>query len=97
MRTRILHIFNTIAAKHQRPIRLGIRLVLGQDLLIYPHGFVIFIAAPKMIGSIIKICPPIIIQFGQGLLGAAAVANSYGVTGVKFQCPSAHFAFEYCH
>ena len=94
---RVLHIFNTVAAKHKRPIRLGVGVVLGQNLLVYAHGLVVFVIAAEMICPVIQVCLFIVVKTGKGLLGAAAVAHGHCVAGVKFQCPAAHFTFEDCH
>ena len=55
------------------------------------------IAAAEVIGPVVEVGSPVIVQLGQGLLGAAAIAHGHGVAGVKFQRPTAHFAFEDCH
>ena len=93
----VVHILDAVAAQDQGPVGLGIGVVLGQNLLVDAHGLVVFVAATEVIGPVIEIGPPVIVQLGQGLLGAAAIAHSHGVAGVKFQRPTAHFAFEDCH
>ena len=94
---RVLHIFNTVAAKHKGPIGLGVGVVLGQNLLIYAHGLVVFVIAAEMICPVIQVCLFIAVKTGKGLLGAAAVAHGNCVAGVKFQCPAAHFALKKRH
>ena len=94
---RVLHILDAVAAQDQGPVGLGIGVVLGQNLLVDAHGLVVFVAAAEVIGPVVEVGPSVIVQLGQGLLGAAAITHGHGVAGVKFQRPTAHFAFEDCH
>ena len=97
MRSRILDIFNAVAAKHQRPVSLGVCRILVQNLLIQARSFVKFVVSAEMIGAVVQICPAAIIQPRQGLLCAAGIADAYGCPGFKFDRAPAHFTLEDGH
>ena len=93
----ILHIFNAVAAEHQRPIGLGIGGILVQNLLIDPHRFIELVITAKMIGAIIQIGTVLIIQPRQGLLRTAIGAKNICFSFGGFQCTAAHFTSTNCH
>ena len=94
---RILHIFDTVAAKHKRPIRLGIVRILAENLLVNAHGLVEIVVAAEMIRTVIQVGALIIIQARQGLLRAAAVADADACAWLEFNRAAAHFTFKCCH
>ena len=97
MRSRILNVFDTVTAQHQRPVCFSIGRVLIQDLLIQPCRLVEFVVPAKMVRTIVQVCPPVVVKTRQCLLSSAGVANAYGISGVEFNRASAHFTFEDRH
>ena len=94
---RVLDVFDAVAAKHERPIRLGIGLVLVQNLLIDTHRLVELVVAAEMVRPVIQIRPLLIVKPRQSLLRAAAIAHTDRCTRLKLNRASAHFTFEYRH
>ena len=41
---------------------LGVGAVLGQNLLVYAHGLVVFVIAAEMVGTVVKIGAAVIVQ-----------------------------------
>ena len=93
----VLDVLDTVAAQHDRPIRLGVGLVLVQDLLIDPHCLVIIAVPAKMIRSAVQVGPLFIVQPRQRLLRPAGVTHTNRRTLFKLDRSTAHFAFEDCH
>ena len=93
----ILHILDTVAAQHQRPVRLGVGLVLVEDLLIDACRLVEVVVAPEVVGAVVEVGAPVVLQLRQRLRGAAVFAYGYGFTGIDVQLPAAHFTFEDGH
>ena len=94
---RILHVLNTVAAQHQRPIGLGVGLVLVEDLLIDAHCLVEIVVSTEMVGAVVQVGAPVVVQLRQRLCRAAVFAHGYGFTGIDVQLSAAHFAFEDGH
>lgn len=91
---RVFHIFDSVVAENERPIRLGVGVVLVEYLLIDSRRLVEIVVAAKMVRAVVKIRSSVVVQTGQGLLCAARVAHADGIPGVKFYCAAAHFTFE---
>ena len=91
------HIFNPVPAQNQRPICLGVRVVLIENLLIDPHCFVKFIVAPKMIGAVVHLRAPFVVQLWQRLRRPAVLTLRRTLSRSYIQCRPAHLTFEYCH
>ena len=91
---RVFHIIDSVVAENERPIRLGVGVVLVEYLLIDSRRLVEIVVAAKMVRAVVKIRSSVVVQTGQGLLCAARVAHADGIPGVKFYCAAAHFTFE---
>ena len=97
VRGRILHVLNAIAAQHQRPVRLSVGLVLVENLLIDACRLVEVVVAPEVVGAVVEVGAPVVVQLRQRLRGAAVFTHGYGLTGIDLQLSAAHFAFEDGH
>mgnify|MGYP006918084263 CR=1 FL=1 len=95
MRSGILHVFDTVSAENERPVRFCIGVVLVQDLLINRHCFVEIVIPAEMVGPVVKVCFPIIVQPREGLFRTAGITNANGCALLEFYCAAAHFTFEY--
>ena len=95
MRSGILHVFDTVSAENERPVRFCIGVVLVQDLLINRHCFVEIVIPAEMVGSVVKICFFVVVKTRQCLLCAAGIAYADRRSLLEFYCAAAHFTFEY--
>ena len=71
VRRRILHVFDAVLTKHQRPIRLGVGSVLVENLLIHSGRLVEVVVPAEMICPVVKVCSAIIVKARQRLLRPA--------------------------
>ena len=97
MGSRVLHVFDPVAAEHQGPVGLGVRGVLVQNLLVDALGLVELVVAAEVVGPVVEIRLPLAVHAGQGLLRAAVLALRDALPGGDLQSPAAHLAFEYGH
>ncbi len=97
MRRRIFNIFNTIFAKHQRPIGFSISFIFIKNIFINRHSLIIFVISAKMICSIIQVCFLFIVKLRQSLLctTVCTFANRHPVC--YFQISATHFTSKYSH
>ena len=94
LRGRILHVFDAVAAQHQRPVGFRVSPVILQDLLEDAHCLVVFVIPAEMVGSVVQIQPALVVQLRDGLYAAAV----FTFTGRGVLCgakvPAAHFALD---
>ena len=94
---RVFHIFNTVPAEGAAPVRLRIRVILGDNALVHRKSLVKLSHAAKMIASV-ECCRALFItDLGQGHRTAAVFTDSKCFFRRKLHIPAAHFAFDYSH
>ena len=92
--SRVFDVFDTIAAKHQRPVCFSIGAVLIEYLLVDAHCFIKIIVSAEMIRAVVQICLSIVVKARKRLLRTAGVAHSNSCSLLKFNLAAAHFAFK---
>ena len=90
----VFHIFDTVPAKHERPVRFGVGVILIENLLVNAHGFIEIIISAKVIGAVVKICFSVVVQPRQSLLCTAAIAHAYRSARLELHRSAAHFTLE---
>ena len=94
---RVLDIFDAEAAQCTAPMRLRVRIVLGDDALIHAQRFVKFTRAAEVVAAVECRCALIVAHLGQRHRAAAVFTHSKGLVGGYLHIPAAHLAFDYCH
>ena len=90
----VFDIFDSVAAKHQRPISLGVGAVLGEDLFVDAHCLVEIIVSAEVIRAVVEICFSVVVKTRERLLRSAGIAHSDGRALLEFNLATAHFAFK---
>ena len=94
---RVFDIFNTEAAEGAAPVRLRIRVILGDNALVHRKSLVKLSHAAKMIASV-ECCRALFVtDLGQGHRTAAVFTDSKCFFRRKLHIPAAHFALDYSH
>ena len=78
---RVFHIFNTVPAEGAAPVRLRIRVILGNNALINGKSLVKLSHAAKMIAAVECRRALIVAHLGQRHCAAAVLAGSKGLVG----------------
>ena len=60
----VFDVLDTVAAEHERPIRLTVCLVLFEDLFVHRHSLVKFVRPTEMVGAVIHIGAPVVVKLG---------------------------------
>ena len=97
MRSRVLDIFNTIAAKGAAPVGLGVGVVLFHNALIHGQRLVKFTDAAEIVAAVKRRYPLVIVNFGECHRAAAAFADAKGFVRGQLNVSAAHFALDNCH
>ena len=94
---RVLDVLHAIAAQDNRPVRLGVICIFGENLLENAHGLVVLACAAEVVAAVVEIGATVVVEARQGLLRAAIVAGDARGTLGHFERGAAHFALECCH
>ena len=94
---RVLDILDAEAAQRAAPMRFRVRVVLGDDALVYTQRFVKLTRAAEVVAAVERRCALIIAHLGQRHCAAAVLAGSKGLVGGYLHISAAHLAFDYCH
>ena len=97
VRGRVLDILDAVAAERAAPVRLGIGFVLLHNALIDRQCLVKFANTAEIVAAVKCSRPLVIVQFGECHRTAAALADTKGLIGRKFDVSATHFAFDNCH
>ena len=91
---RIVYIFNTVSAKEQPPISLGLCRILLNDFFIKLFGSVKLILHAQHICTVKQILQLFIIRLRHSLLCAAIFTFGNGASVCYVKISATHFAFE---
>ena len=94
---RIFNVFDAEAAQRAAPMRLRVRVVLGDDALVHAECFVKLASAAKMVAAVERRRALIVAHLGQRHRAAAVLTGSKGLVDGYLHISAAHLAFDYCH
>ena len=94
---RVLDVFDAEAAQCAAPVRLRVRVVLGNDALVHAERLVKLARTAEVIAAVECRRALIVAHLGQRHRAAAVLAGSESFVGGYLHVPAAHFAFDYCH
>ena len=97
VRRRVLHVFHAVAAQHERPVRLRVRRVLVEQLLVEGGRLVVLVVAAVVARPVVQVRPPVAVEPRQRLLRAAVAAHRRGLLRLHLQCAAAHLALKNSH
>ena len=94
---RVFNVFDAEAAQCAAPMRFRVRIVLGDDALVYAQCLVKLARTAEVIAAVECRCALIVAHLGQRHRAAAVLAGSESLVGGYLHVPTAHLAFDYCH
>ena len=93
----IVHIFDSVFAEDQSPIRLSLFREIGNDALKHARSLIKLAGAQKLSGSGKQLQLFLIVQLGDGLFGTAVFAFADSGIRNNVEVPAAHFTFDDRH
>ena len=93
----VLDVFDAEAAQCAAPMRLRVRVVLGNDALVHAERLVKLTCAAEVVAAVERRRALIVAHLGQRHRAAAVLAGSESFVGGYLHISAAHLAFDYCH
>ena len=93
----IFYIFDSVAAKNNRPIRFRIGVVLVQNVFVYSHRLIKVVVATEVVGSVVKIGTTLIIELRKRLLCATIFTGGNRLGTVYFKRTTTNFTLKDSH